>query len=232
MKVRRFAAIQLMLLVAVYAFHLPEASAIGLGFYGDVNIQDGSGDHSAEPDDYYNGRDEYRFETDDDNRSIGFVLDTALARNVPFNYRLNLGYGEWKWKNESGGKLELDTYTMDHTFGFRLYQDRLIRLWIGPQLRLSVSEGDFIDSSGVKDRDYEYSYVGIGVAPVIGVNFNPGDHITASLTIGYRFMRYYGDDDYKGGPDADYDYYESKYENDEKQVFMNLAFFFRLNDSF
>ncbi len=229
MKMKRFILIQLLFIVTISFLDLTCAMAVGLGFYGDLPIQEGFADNTSKPKGHYNGDVEYRFDTDNDNRSLGFVLDTALARDALFNYRLNLGYGKWNWKKEAGGKLKLNAYTMDHTFGFGVYRNQFVRLWLGPQLRFAVANGDYIDSSGNKDRDWDYSYVGIGVGPVFGLNVNPGDRFTASLTIGYRFMRYYGEDDYKGNTS---NYHESKYDSDEKQLFMNISFFFRLNDTF
>ncbi len=224
---KRFILIQfIILLTGCFLIHT-DVKAIGLGFYADLPVHEGSGDNLAK-----NDYERFSYDTDDENNSLGFVLDTALASNSLFNYRLNLGYGDWKWKTKAGGRLKLDAYTVDNTFGFSMFRNKHVRLWIGPQLRFCVLEGKYIDRFGDQDADWKYSYVGFGFAPVIGLNYNPGDFFTASITMGYRFMKYYGDDDYRGNNRYYDSGYEAKYENDEKQFFMNISFFFRINDKF
>ncbi len=84
----------------------------------------------------------------------GLVLDTAVAKNKHFNYRLYLGYDTVM---DSGGRL-FDKFNMHravftNTFGFAVHASKYIRLWLGPVVSFQVQYGN------AKYSDYYYSIV-------------------------------------------------------------------------
>lgn len=167
---------------------------------------------------YDNG---YEWEQDIDHIGIGFVLDTRVARRGVFNYRLHLGF-------ESAQYGEMDNkysrFALDNTFGFAIVQSSVVRLWFGPQIRLvyqSYSESDL-------SYDASINALGIGLAPVLGFNFNLGNVVSICPEIGFRFMFLGGTQEYDGY----YGYSEEPFDSKEQYVFVNLALLFRINDVF
>lgn len=172
------------------------------------------------------GDSDYDFEYDINHIGFGFVMDTRVARAGVFNYRLNLGYEsvDYGFSND-------ETFlrlTIDNTFGFGVLQTRIVRLWIGPQVRLAFMRYFY-------EFDYGSNEIlvgGLGLAPVFGANFNLGSVISICPELGYRF-EFYG-----GQLSTDYDYiYDSSTESDDyisvnKEFFIKLSIIFRINDVF
>jgi len=155
---------------------------------------------------------------------IGLVLDTRLAKKGLFNYRLGLGYENTSYdfiSDEDASSI----YYLDNSFGFGIVQTRVMRIWLGPQLRLAIlgfskeEDGDTFDLAGV----------GFGIGPVLGANFNFGKVITVALDLGYRYNSYTGTSKY-----TDVDGYETTTDFDFSQTgyFFNLAVLFRISDVF
>lgn len=219
---RRFVLIQLLSFLFICFFCISDVMAIGLGFTPFTHFSSGDLDWKIDYDDsgYIWGSGDYTYEFDDDSRHQGFefVLDTAVARNTVFNYRLNLGYEKFESKDMD---LEMDSITVDNTFGFAVLRTKVIRLWLGPQLRFSYSHDDDSD-------DLEIDLLGFGIGPVIGVNLNFSELVTPSFTVGYRVTKYEGT-----GKDT-YWYEEDEYDIsiDEKSFFFNFCILFRINDMF
>lgn len=122
----------------------------------------------------------------------GALLDTAVARNKFFNYRLYLGYDTVM---NSGGRL-FDAFNMhrvvlSNTFGFAVFANKFIRVWLGPALSLQIQYGNGKYSS------YEYSIffyearhyhrkstiyiLDFGIA--YGINMHVSDRISLGLDI-------------------------------------------------
>lgn len=227
-------SIFLLVIVSTFFTGLPNAAAIGLGFYADLPLQDGSGDYTVEDDDsVFGNTNKFDSSADYSAQGLGFVLDTNTARDSLFNYRMNLGYEKLEMEDTKlspGAKLNLDGWVLDNTFGFGVYRNRNIRVWLGPQIRLAYYNGDAESANGVTDPYHDYHLFAFGFAPVVGVNFNPGDLFTSSLTMGYRFTKYYGASEYNG-PNSQTDV-DQTIEADEGRLFINLSVLFRINDTF
>ncbi len=172
----------LVLLVSVRA---APANAFGLGLFGDFSggkmIWDGKGAGFLT----YGG---------------GFVLDTNLASDVLFNYRLELGFGnlhssytaeETDYATQLYLQQRTGTYipvyrtvtkwenslllSTVHYFGFGVLRTQYVRLWLGPQISFG---GMLTNLTGV--------YLGMGFA--VGLNVNIGKVFTISMTGSGRFL--------------------------------------------
>lgn len=165
-------------MVATCFFHLPKAHAVGLGLYG----EGGGGTADWSPDHNENFRKSAR------HFAYGFALDTAPASNSLFNYNLNIGYDTFSNNSKNAwGDADLDGVVMSHNFGFGGLITPHIRLWFGPELRLSWHEGSPNNFSNYTIRTF-----GVGIGPVLGLNFNVGERLTFILKGGYQFINYYG----------------------------------------
>lgn len=110
------------------------------------------------------------------------VLDTAVAKNRIFNYRLSVECGtftarrEYLFKNVS---FSVTRMTCANTFGFGLWRSRLVRIWAGPQIAISYEFSN-------KDNRILESFLYSKAGAVIGVNFHTGEFTTVSVEMGFR----------------------------------------------
>lgn len=187
---------------------------------------------------------------------FGFVLDTKVAENALFNYRLNISTA---FGTASFDELSVNGFTnndpeeikdlkevwdlgyirlsIDNTFGFGIVRSKLLRLWAGPQVRLGYTYGNTtqdITVNGVSNSKI-HKYTGlIGFAPVIGANFNFGKTVTLTAETGYRYSIYaFGYMKFENLYDDNGRYTESvKYDltGHEADFFFNVGLLFRLDD--
>lgn len=188
--------------------------AVGLGVYG--GLSSGNSDWTAE-DDY--GR-TWDCERDSGHTEAGLVLDTTVAKDRLFNYRLNLGYQKLGFE-KGNSKLEMEGFVMRHVFGFGVLRNKDVRLWLGPQLSFSWSSGGY---EGVSN--FDVNLFGVGIAPVIGVNFNLGPVVTLALDGGYWFTKYFGTGE------STSTYYDRDYSVSEQTPFVNFSLIFRIGDKY
>jgi len=215
---KRFIVIQLVSLLLAVIFFTSSAMAIGLGFYLNPGIFGGEADWTLESTGYKPSD----YTQDTEHTGFGFVLDTAVAKNSLFNYRLNLGMEEFT--SEGGAntaEYELDSFVIDNTFGFAVFKNKLVRIWLGPQIRVSISDGEIKDF-----EDFDISLFGFGIGPVFGANFNLGKVFTPAVTIGCRYTSYFGTGESKISS------YECDYTITETTLFFNVALLFRMGDMY
>jgi hypothetical protein len=155
-------------------------------------------------------------------------MDTRVARAGVFNYRLNLGYESVDYGFDNDEKFS--RISLDNTFGFGVLQTRIVRLWLGPQVRLAYMRYYYEYDSG--NGSSEINLVGLGLAPVFGANFNLGSVISICPELGYRFEFYGGQESYN----YDDGFYSSSDEIDyvsvNREFFIKLSIIFRINDVF
>jgi hypothetical protein len=156
----------------------PSARAVGLGAYFEYGYANGHLDFDDETFGYDIGDLDY-----DTNRvGAGFVLDTNVARDRLFNYRLNVGYQRSSRHFDGLEDEDSNGLSLNNTFGFGFYRTPQLRLWAGPAVRINV---DIFDTGGSEFDVIDYS---IGGGLQAGVNFHTGDHFTVSLAVGYGYM--------------------------------------------
>jgi len=213
---RKLTAYLFIVSITVLIFLPKETSAFGIGIYVPI-VGSGSGTVTdIDTDDEFDYDMKYA-------GGFGIVLDTKVAKDGLFNYRLNLGM-----INGDEDREDYKYYVMDHSFGFGVLRTRFVRLWIGHQVRLAYMNYSDETSYG----NYDVSGIGFGLGPVLGANFNFGPVFTAELDLGYRVSSYAGTAEYEY--DSEY-YYESDsadFTQTENVFFVNLSLIFRIADVF
>ena len=69
----------------------------------------------------------------------GLVMDSNLAYDRVFNWRMKLGIEQLKADREA--EMKLLRLHMNHLFGFGIVRTQVIRLWLGPQVGVNYSWG-------------------------------------------------------------------------------------------
>ena len=156
---------------------------------------------------------------DRDVSNVGFVVDTAVARNKVFNYRFTFLKEE---NNADGGRLDMQGYAMTHDFGFGVVRTKNVRLWLGPQLKGSYYDDITLNSGGTTTGDV----VGFGVGPVIGLNVNLPQVVSFSFTAAYHIIGFYTGDSYY---DSSGNYYDTV-DSDSTGLYLTLGLIFRINE--
>ncbi len=100
----------------------------------------------------------------------GFALDTNLAADRLFNYRLDLSVHYTDDEKRTCFRMN-----SVHYFGFGVVRNKVVRFWLGPQLTIG----------GMIWR-VEGLYAALGFA--CGLNIDCGDVFTLSITLAPRFV--------------------------------------------
>lgn len=162
----------LLALVVALLTPIQDAHATGLGFYAEYgNVFDGKLENTVLGDVDY----------DEDHFGGGFSVDTNVAADRLFNYRLDVGYQHVEGDYGLYGKTDGDGIVLDNAFGFGVLRNERVRVWLGPAVRFSF---DFFDDVPVFDNVFKF---GVGLGPEIGVNLHTGDLVSIGLTTGYQF---------------------------------------------
>jgi hypothetical protein len=131
----------------------------------------------------------------------GFVLDTAVASNELFNYRLNAGYEN---VIESGfpffQKYSVNRIAVSNAFGFGIVRIKYLRVWTGPQVEFGwqfINTSDRVIEANplyisYKKNSIDYALFTIGIGAVLGININPGDLFTMSFEVGLNTFLGFG----------------------------------------
>lgn len=223
------------------------AGAVGFGMY--FNTMSGSSDWDVDSDidgdgDFFDYDESDDWDADEETTSFGFVLDTALARNQLFNYRFEIGLEksdvdlDIEFGNiDTDGTAELSGLVMTHDFGFGVYRSKDVRIWIGPELKLSFLSGTIdIDEPRWTDIDCDINVFKFGLGPVAGVNFNIAPQLSLSVKAGVLMQNMTGEGDVdinhsdpilEWGASGD-----QEFESSETYFFINFSVFYRLNDRF
>lgn len=177
------------------------ANAIGFGLYTTAS-NSGTAEWDA-----WNIND--KFETDIDQKETGIVMDTAVASDNSFNYRLQLASVDTEYD-----AIEMEGKMMTHTFGFAVVSNQTMRLWIGPQISLRDLDA--------KDKNLSLELNGIALQAVAGINL----HISSSLSLigelGYSLSSDY---------ETDSDIFDT-YDVEEDRSFFNVGIIYRFGDNY
>jgi hypothetical protein len=187
--------------IMVVGFGISRANAAGFGFYGTVGS--GSGDFT------YEGSP--AFDVDTTHSGVGFVFDSAVARDTLFNYQLNLGYDKFTLEDPTGDELELSGLMISNAFGFGVVRTEGFRMWLGPEIRLAWANGS--------KYDIDYDLFGLGFGPALGMNFNLPGPVTLAVKVGYQIINYSGE--------ANSAFGWSDVDLKEKMAYVNLSLMFR-----
>ena len=171
--------LSVMLLFLLCAAIVMDADAAGLGVYG--SAAGGRADWS--PDDAEN------FKKTTGRLDFGLAMDTAPARGKLFNYNLTVGYGIFRnMNNAAWGNADLDGPIISNSFGFGTLVTPKVRVWLGPEIKVTWVDGHPRDYS-----NYKINLFGVGKGLVLGVNFNDADKLTTVVKFGFQVFDYVGE---------------------------------------
>ncbi|MBN1534551.1 MAG: hypothetical protein JXA20_17895 [Spirochaetes bacterium] len=126
----------------------------------------------------------------------GLVLDTCVARDNVFNYRLSVGYDRYSTEHmipmETSGTVSMDAdrVSMYNNFGFGIVRSESMRFWLGPQLGIFYSSGSGSGTTYrymMKTHNLDYEMYGASLGLALGLNFNFGELLTLYLEGGARY---------------------------------------------
>lgn len=183
------------------------ALAIGLGLYGSYS----GGSETWEGVDT-----KISYNKDTTCKGFGFLLDTTVARDSLFNYQLNIGYLQNEVNPNMG---TLSGGSISHDFGFGVLRTPDVRLWLGPELKISYVSGS--------QSSIDYYKLDFGIGPVVGLNVHLGELVTLALKGGYLFNWGVVAKDCKNISCSD-----SGFLTNGGDPFINFAIIFRLGDNF
>lgn len=220
----------LLITVVIWGIGLGSSYAGGLGFYGalagsSMNLEM---DYDAETyywdedwDEDWDGVDE---EYDVGRLGLGFVWDTCPARDLLVNYRLEAGFHSTVLERTdidfddehisfSDKKLEGYGITINNSIGFGVVRKANLRFWLGPAVRLFYERVDLEDKFDEDDdwisEDTELAVIGMGLGPVLGVNFRVGTAMMLSFSGGISFNTVFASSDLRFHYDEDREEYYS-----------------------
>jgi hypothetical protein len=176
---------------------------------------------------------EWERSSDVSKRGLGFTLDTTLAFDQLFNYRLQMGYTKIKIDMESGSDVKGNEYHLYNSFGFGVFRSEIVRVWLGPQIGfgwIKAERQDFPNGAVVNSNEFFSFYFSYGI--IAGINFNIGDIITIAVDGGYRFNNQAGyyNWEYRIGGTTYYSDNDSTAKG--KEAFVDVAFMCRIGDTF
>lgn len=180
-------------LAVALCFLLASSSAFALGLGGYAQFEGGTG--TIEP--------EVGGDVDVTSSAwgLGLTLDTDPMTAGLWSYRLNLGYQGATFDPDAEGpegeSTDFDGFVVDNTFAFTLMNDKMMRVWAGPVIRLA---------SYMNDENNVETTVGVfGVGAAVGLNYLAAEKfiVSPSLTVGYNWMS--GTSNPDVGPDEDFD---------------------------
>lgn len=208
----------ILILFFTLAFMASNASAIGFGF----DLSAGVGDTDWEEEDWgtYPSSNRY-FSSDDSTATFAYFLDTNVAKDKLFNYRLTFGWEKSEFDMDAiGDTLEADGLFMSHDFGFGFFRSKNMRIWTGPELRFSRLKGEFRRNKDVRADVNVFAF-----GPVVGANFRVGKTVFFAVKGGLLVTEVNGDGRSMATDDLDYD-------ADGTYSFFSIAVIFRTGDTY
>ncbi|HSV98055.1 MAG TPA: hypothetical protein VLM75_14130 [Spirochaetota bacterium] len=162
------------------------ASALSFGIYGQYKTASAElNSDYLDPDPMLLGWEE---DADAERSLFGFglLIDTAVAKDKLFNYRLQLGIATGSLSidgTQYSKSIGLTEYHMYHSFGFGLVRTDSMRLWLGPQLGLGNARGSY-SYAGKLGMKYIETFASIGA--ILGLNAHLSERISLGLSTGAR----------------------------------------------
>lgn len=113
---------------------------------------------------------------------LDFVMDTAVARDRIFNYRLNIECTNHSLRQErlySSHSYQVNRLVWANTFGFGIVRTHLLRIWVGPQIAFAYEFRN-------RDRVILGSSIYTSLGPVVGANIHTWKNVTLGFELGFR----------------------------------------------
>lgn len=130
--------------------------------------------------------------TSADHYELGVAVDTNLAADRLFNYRIsaNAQFVDQKINQTTAKKtIQGSGFALNQIFGLGLVRTPRVRLFVGPTIHLGIAGFDDHDDDriGGSNDDFEETLITAGLGPAIGLNYNVGRHLTISLVGHYWY---------------------------------------------
>jgi hypothetical protein len=128
----------------------------------------------------------------------GFIADTNLGTEKIFNYRFKIGYDYQVSDSKENKKMHRGM--LSNTFGAAIYNDVLLRIWLGPQIGIGYYWGinRFIDQNFIYNLMIPYpktasniNTLNLHLGLVLGINVNVTKSFALAFEGGLRFNMYY-----------------------------------------
>jgi hypothetical protein len=214
---KRLLTAHILVLYFIFGLLVSDAAAIGFGF----DLSAGFGNTDWEEEDWGGAPKSRYFSSDDSTATFAYFLDTNVAKNRLFNYRLSFGWEKSKFQMDAiNDTLEADGLFMSHDFGFGFFRSKDLRVWTGPELRFSRLKGEFHRN---KDVRADVNVVAFG--PVVGANFRAGEKLFFAVKGGLLVTDISGEGRSLATNDLDY-------EADGTHSFFSIAVIFRSGDKY
>ncbi len=119
-------------------------------------------------------------------KGYGIVLELPQTSDSPsITPRIKIGY-ENVDHDYRRTRFDLSRINIDGSIGFELFDDKMVKIKIGPQIRFAYMYGS--------NKLYDVNALGIGLAPVLMADMILNDTASLGMEAGYRFS-YYRDSD-------------------------------------
>lgn len=119
---------------------------------------------------------------------IGFILDTNVARDSVFNYRLQISISSMSFEGDSEDDSDIDAteFFVYNTFGFGVARTDKIRFWLGPQIGVGFVSGEFSFEGSDELDTNEIFLVGANIGVAAGLNIHLTQLLTLAMDTGLR----------------------------------------------
>jgi hypothetical protein len=162
MKTRKIVKLFLTTIMMLWGSH---GFAMGLGFtLGQSSEKWRDNDNLLAPD------------ADHDVSSTGFMLDTIVAKRKTFGYRF--AYLDEENKSTSNGYDNYKGVATTHDFAFAVFANNLVRVWVGPRLKVV-----FYDDVVIGGSKTSANITGVLWGPIVGVNLHLGHVVSLSFSL-------------------------------------------------
>lgn len=122
-------------------------------------------------------------------KGFGLMLDTAIAADRVFNYRLQFSYSSISIDMEDDMEdmdVEGKEIFLYNTFGFGVVRTQDVRFWLGPQFGIGYISGEY-DFSGSDYLDTnEFTVAGFNLGAIAGLNIHVGEVVSLAVDAGFR----------------------------------------------
>lgn len=193
---------KILLAFAISLLALAPANAIRFG----ANLGVTNGDYESHD---ING------DVEADTIDFGFVLDTTKAGRL-FGYRLNINYLQGEIDDDVNGASDADGLYVNNIFGFRLHEDAISRVWIGPSI--------FVANVNIDLPGDNADGIGYGIGGSVGIDFKTNSNMDIGFEAGLRTADYHIDTDSDNNNDSIFDLSTFDYDGREIYAKINILF--------
>ena len=169
------------------------ASAAGMGIYIPFNVTETEKhDFDTSTSSSYTNTYEYKASP-----GFGIAFDSNIGKDKLYNYRLGLEYRKSDLDTINGhsysGTYTKTMFNIVNTFGFGVFRNENIRLWVGPRLNIQFETAEHSESS-----TYSSGSFGVGIAPAAGINVSLGKVVALAFDLDYHVAGIVGSHEYGG----------------------------------